>query len=379
MSKWVDRAEALRLLGVKPQSLYAYASRGRVGVRPDPADPRRSQYDADDLAVLAAGRTRSRAPRQVAAAAIAWGEPVLPTALSTSAHGRLYYRGRDAVALAERGTPEQAAALLWDSPDAPPPAPEEAPRRPGLRSAMRHLAGRAADDPPCLGRSARSLASESWELLRAVSVRLGADPAAGGLAEGLAAAWNPRSADLIRRAAVLLADHELNPSTFAARVAASTGASLAACLLAGMATLSGPLHGQATAAVRQLADEAARVGAAPAVRAWLNRGLPLPGFGHPLYADIDPRAAALLAVLDLPPVLADLAEAGTAATGHRPNIDFALVAAATAHDWPGEAPLLLFAAARTVGWLAHAQEQAAGGRLIRPRARYEGAPLPRDL
>lgn len=369
---WVGREEALAILRVKPQSLYAYVSRGRVGVRPDPADPRRSQYDADDLAALAAVGGRSRAPRQVAAAAIAWGEPILPTRLSTSAHGRLFYRGQDAALLAESASPEQVAALLWNTAPQQADAVEAPQTETGFGAAFAYLARRAGEDRPSYGRSAASLAREAWGLFRGMALRLGAAPHRTGLAEGFAVAWDADSVDLLRRATVLLADHELNPSTFAARVAASTGASLAACLLAGMATLSGPLHGQASAAVRLLAAEAGRTGPESAVASWIARGQPLPGFGHPLYADIDPRAASLLSAFDPSATFADLIRAGTDATGHRPNIDMALVAAADARNWPDEAPLLLFAASRTIGWVAHAIEQAVTGQLIRPRARYEG-------
>jgi len=372
MAKWIGREEALALLKVKPQSLYAYVSRGRVGVRPDPADPRRSQYDADDIGALAAVKSRSRAPRQAAAAAIAWGEPILPTKLSTAAHGRLFYRGQDAVALAEVARPEEVAALLWETPLPDRAGRQEAPTDVGLGAALTYLAGRAASDRPSYGRSVDSLAAEAWPLLHAMGPHLGAMPGQAGLAEGFAAAWGLTSHDLLRRSMVLLADHELNPSTFATRVAASTGASLAACLLAGLATLSGPLHGQASAAVRLLAAEAKRTSPDEAISAWIARGSPLPGFGHPLYSDIDPRAEALLDAFDPTPSSAALMRAGMDATGHRPNIDMALVVAADAEGWPEQAPMLIFAASRTIGWLAHAIEQVTAGRLIRPRARYEG-------
>ena len=172
-----------------------------------------------------------------------------------------------------------------------------------------------------------------------------------------------------------MADHELNASTFAARIAASTGASLAAAALSGLATLLGPVHGGATLRVRALTDEAERNGARACVQLHLARGAALPGFGHPLYPDIDPRAAALLEYLPLPDVVADLAKEAFAATGLRPNIDLAAVAMGLAFGLPADAPFRLFAAARMAGWLAHAMEQAESGALIRPRARYAGPPL----
>ncbi len=189
----------------------------------------------------------------------------------------------------------------------------------------------------------------------------------------LAGAWGrPDAADTVRRILVLLADHELNASTFAARVAASTGAAPSAALLAGLATLSGPRHGGGPARLAALARRAADAGAEPAVREWLETGQELPGFGHALYPAGDVRAQALLADRTLPASYAALAEVGEALTGQPPNVDFALAALAAVNDLPAEAPLVLFAAARSVGWLAHALEQYATGHLIRPRARYVG-------
>ena len=111
----------------------------------------------------------------------------------------------------------------------------------------------------------------------------------------LAKAWRkPQAQDILRRTLVLLADHELNASTFAARVAASTGASLSACLLAGLATLTGPLHGGAARALSSLLDAARQTSANEAVRERLGRGEPLPAFGHPLCPRGDLRAIALM-------------------------------------------------------------------------------------
>ena len=88
MSEWLSREEALERLKVRPQTLYAYVSRGRIGMRPDRADPRRSQYRADDIAALATRRARGRSPSAIAESAIAWGEPSIVTAISTVWHGQ---------------------------------------------------------------------------------------------------------------------------------------------------------------------------------------------------------------------------------------------------------------------------------------------------
>ncbi|WP_307867186.1 citrate/2-methylcitrate synthase, partial [Variovorax sp. E3] len=179
----------------------------------------------------------------------------------------------------------------------------------------------------------------------------------------------------LRRALVLLADHELNASTFAARVTASTGASVAACLLTGLSTLTGPLHGGAAAAVQALMRDAAGADAEAAVRDWLAHDRTLAAFGHPLYPNGDVRCGALLANIALPPAFAELRGAGEKLLGEAVNIDFALAVLAAVHKLPAGATLTLFALARTVGWTAHVLEQQANGQLIRPRARYTG-PMP---
>jgi citrate synthase len=192
----------------------------------------------------------------------------------------------------------------------------------------------------------------------------------------LAQAWQrPSHGDLIRRALVLLADHELNASTFAARVAASTGAPLSAAALAGAAALGGPLHGKASVDTRSLVAEARRRGARRVVLERVEKGLTLPSFGHPLYPAGDIRARSLLAVVRPPPIFVELQQVAEELTGEHPNVDFALTALAARLRLPHDGPFVLFALARTVGWIAHALEQTAGGTLIRPRARYVG-PIP---
>jgi citrate synthase len=101
----------------------------------------------------------------------------------------------------------------------------------------------------------------------------------------------------------------------------------------------------------------------------------LSGFGHALYPEGDVRAQALLAAFSVPPEYQALRRAVDDIAGERPNVDFALAAMTEHFDLPADAPLVLFAIARSAGWLAHAMEQASVGRLIRPRARYVGPPL----
>lgn len=370
---WLSADEALRRLNVKPQTLYASVSRGRIRAKADPADPRRSLYrseDVDRLAGRAGGRPRTTA---IAADTIRWGEPVLESGISTILGGRLYYRGEDATALAERASLEEIAGLLWQADGAVEPTPAVAPEPDGsLGPLLVALARRAASDPPSYGRSPAALRLDAAGVLGTVAAAI-CGAGQGPLHERLAGRWGQcGAADRLRRALVLLADHELNASTFAARVAVSTGASLAAGTLAGLATLTGPLHGTASAAVQSLARRAGEIGAEAAIRERLAEGRPVPALGHPLYPDGDPRAAALLGAFAVPPVYAELAAAADLLVGEPPNVDFALAALAAAHHLPDAAPIQLFALARSAGWLAHMLEQAASGALIRPRARYTG-------
>jgi citrate synthase len=174
---------------------------------------------------------------------------------------------------------------------------------------------------------------------------------------------------------VLVADHEITSSAFAARITASTGASLAGCLQTGLATLSGPLHGDASGRVRAVFDDVQRLGAAHVVDHHLKSAIPIPGFGHHLSPDGDPRAAALLARLDPPAELAHFIDKVTTLTGQRPTIDVALAMLSVQLRLPRDAAFGLFSIARSVGLLAHCIEQLRVGKVIRPRSRYTGPTL----
>ncbi len=369
---WISAEAALALLGTKPQTLYANVSRERIAARPDPQDPRRSLYRAEDVERLAARQHGRRPAQQVAAETIAWGEPVLTTEISTIVDDRLMLRGRDAIALAETATLEDIARHLWQASRRPDLAGATNSGPTGLRSAYRAMAELAAMQMPTPGRARAVLIDEAEAALAAMATAL-AGPGAAPVHERLATCWGrPEAADPLRRALVLLAEHELNASTFAARVTASTGAPLAAAVLTGLAALSGPLHGTASQSLGPLYVHARLTDAENAVIATLGYGQGLPCFGHKLYANGDSRAAALLGALEVPPLFAEIAAAGERLSGEKPNIDFALAALTEAYELPEDAPLQIFALARSVGWLAHALEQIETGALIRPRARYVG-------
>ena len=374
MASWISMEEACRQLGVRPQTVYAYVSRGKLEVAPDPADSRRSLYRAEDVAGLAKRKQAGRKHETLAANTLFGAEPSIPTALSSFVRGRPHYRGQDAVALARSATLEEAAQLLWaaDQPaDFACATPEH---QPGRVAAFSTLGALAATGHSTRGRLTRVLHQECQGLVGQVANAFGAQPGAQPLHLRFAAGWQQPAAvgALLRTAMVLLADHELTSSAFAARIAASTGAALPACLLAGLTTLSGPLHGDASRRVQALFSDVQRLGDDAVLAHHLSTGLPLAGFGHFLYPDGDPRAAALLALCEPPKVIARFIDKVTAQTGLLPNIDVALAALVAHHRLPADAAFGLFATARSVGLLAHSLEQLGEAQVIRPRGRYVG-------
>ena len=409
---WLTATEALQVLGVRPQTLYANVSRKKIRAKPDPKDSRRSLYHEVDVRKLARQHGGRRKATVVAAGAIEWGDPVLSSALSTVVDGRLYYRGKDAVGLSDSETLEGVASLLWGAEAVdfdlawrqweqntrmlPSRTRDgncsDTPHTGCLQRAFLALGRRAGTDISSYGRALPVLQAEATgvlvtlaaAMLEAEGAVLRQSAAADGIGrqrsralhERIAAALGrPAAADVLRRALVLIADHELNASTFATRVAVSTGAPLSAGVLSGLATLSGPLHGRAALGVLELLASVERLGADKAVRDWLSQGRPIVGFGHPLYPAGDPRGTALLRHLNLPRPYTELSEVVEDVIGERPNIDFALAALTKVHRLPPDAPLILFALGRCVGWLAHALEQVTTGHPIRPRARYVGPPV----
>jgi citrate synthase len=387
VTKFLTADEAIELLKIRRQTLYAYVSRGLIRSNGQEGDPHRRLYRADDVNALLGRKRRGRTPARAAQTALDWGLPVLDSALTLVEDGRLYYRGRDAVTLAEDGaTLEDVARLMWGAADADPFAAEQPPVDPLWREAMPRCAvGSAVSRCLTLLPLAASVDTPVWpsdigrkqvaaaSIVRSVAAALVArEPDSRPVHETLAAAWklNASGAATIRAALVLCADHELNASTFTVRCVASTGASLGAAVEAGLAALSGPLHGGSWIWIAALFREVERMGASQAVAEWLRRGEQhLPGFGHPLYPDGDPRTVAILARLNHRPALA---EAVAATGGPPPNLDYALLAMQRELELPEDAPFIIFAAGRTVGWLAHALEQQATGSLLRPRARYVG-------
>jgi citrate synthase len=387
-------------LGVKMQTVYAYVSRGALG-RTLADDGRTSLFDAAEVERLARhGRPRSDASRVGAV------DVSLATSI-TEIHGdRLLYRGHDATALARRSSFEAVAELLWTGnlPDAaswPPPSP-------GIRVAQAATAKLPRETSPTerlavitaalacvhplrmdlrpltVTSHARGLVVAFVHLLPFVGPKPARDATGSSLASRL---WprlsplppSPERVALLDAALVLLADHELATSTFAARVAASTRADPFAVVLAGLGAVSGPLHGKMARGVHELLARAAESSPAHAVARALEGAKSTFGFGHAVYRGIDPRAAYLLDVLRpiarredrrLVDGVIDAMSGGGEAV---PNVDFALGALAFALQMPVGSTEAVFAIARTAGWIAHALEEYDEAPLrFRARAVYIG-------
>ena len=379
-------------LGIKLDTLYAYVSRGLLQ-SVETADSRKRHYDADAVERFRAERG-GRGARGTAEPLV----PVIGSAICLIDNHRLYYRGEDAIALGETATLEDVAALLWDNaaPASTPTLPRDPRVKPGERRVgagigliercQVRLAELSATDLAALDLSPAGVARTGRSILGELAAAVGgAEPSPLPVHRQLAAVWrlDEAGADLVRRCLVLLADHELNASTFVARCIASTGATPYAVVAGALAALSGRRHGGASARVEALARELAAGGDPLALMAArLARDEELPGMGQPLYPGGDPRATAILAAAkEAAPARAEWIETVSRGahrlTGQEPNVDFGLGVAAAALGLPQGAALGLFLVARTVGWIAHAIEQYESGVLIRPRARYTGRrPIP---
>lgn len=392
--------QAAAYLGIKVETLYAYASRGLVKGRPGPGG-RGRRYRREDLEPL---RARSAGP---AAQAMRFGEPVLDTRITRMTASGPEYRGRLATDLARSEVPFEAVAELlwsgelppgpvhWPSDGAPLPVRELARLLPAGSSPLAALSLTlpvlAAADPLRFDTEPAAVMARARRLIprlaaccalvldpRRVAAASGTGDPVRALALALGAPLNRKALQLLRGTLILCADHELNTSTFAARVAASTGADLYACLSAAVAAFSGPLHGAASEQVELLAREAGGPeGAVVAVGERMRRGERLPGFGHPLYPDGDPRAQALLAMAlahkaRAPQVrtFAALADAMARAGRPKPNVDLALGAVCAALQLQVGMGPAIFAIGRCAGWVANVLEQQETRLVLRPRARF---------
>ena len=390
----IPAKEAARRLGVKPATLYAYVSRGLLSSTKS-KDGRTSRFDADEIERLT--RTGRRAHRPTRTGSV---DAVIATSITRidNMAGPIY-RGRPATAMVETSF-EDTAEWLWHGASGAASTPWPLP---GLVPvAVRDIATTNAPFHRILAVTA-SLASHDLyrhdlrpEAIAGVGRKListfaglpdsGRGRKGGTVAERLWAGLSRRPAPegavrVLNAALVLLADHDLAASTLAARVAASTRADPYSVVACGLGALTGPLHGGASRAAHRLFAQALDAGGpAPVLGELLRRGEPVPGFGHKIYTEADPRARALWRLFEGAGFdgkrLAIAEELLTAATERIPvkaNIDFATAAFSFAAGLPEETGEWIMTIARTAGWLAHAMEEYEETPLrFRPRAEYIG-------
>jgi citrate synthase len=390
MPTYLNAATAAARLGVTRATLYAYVSRGLVRSRAEHGRASH-EYMAADVELLLQKKSGRRDPARVASQALGMtGLPVLSSELTLIDAGRLYYRGRDALELSQTSRFEAVASLLWEGPCQFGPAPlgpsasdrKRWQRLPFAAQSQCYLAQAEARDPGAHDLTPDAVRSSGARILGGLTaLASGTTEPLVSVSGALARTWGLSRARVraLEATLILCADHELNVSAFTARAVASAEATPYMALSAALAALSGHLHGGHTARVAALLD--APGDPAELLRQRVRAGERVPGFGHVLYPDGDPRARRLLEMCPRNAAYARctaFVEAARRELGLAPVLDFGLVALARALALPPSAPFILFALGRSAGWVAHCLEQYKHGDLIRPRARYVGpSPSPR--
>lgn len=412
--EYISAADATRLLRIKPQTLYTYVSRGLIR-SVGQLDDKRRLYHREDIQNARARGLARRGHGAAAEGAMRWGgAPVIDTAITEITPEGPRYRGRPALDLARAGTSFEAAAeLLWTG------VLQHAPQRWQLGELPAGFAPRldavAQAGPPLpiltlfalaagllgagatvrgeIGRGDTLTAGRDLLLVLAgclgylarrpgFSAPRGATAVAEFAARTLLARPSAEAIAAIDRALILCADHELSSSTFAARVAASTGAELRACVEAALVTHSGAtLGGGCDVAEDLLHDAATRSEVRRRLANVEKAGQRIPGFNLPLYPRGDPRARYLLELAKSIETRSARARTIYAFIDEaeqrlelRPSIEVGLVALSAALGLPERSASALWALGRSAGWIAHVIEQRLAGFVLRPRARYGGAP-----
>lgn len=396
--------QAADFLGVKSATLYAYASRGLIeSISADKGRERR--YRLSDLIKLRQSARGFKSVKDITTPV--WTGPVIKSSITEITNTGHYYRGQDAIKLARQDEPfEMVAELIWETTGK---QKSWAKLKPLVLSKQAKslistdvdqldllkflLAALEMTEPVHRKLVAEDAVDGARQLMVTMAVALGisegrdkymADgkfPIAQTLLFALSGENSLERARAINRALVLCADHELNASAFAARVAASCDSSLYSCLLSALGTFTGSFHGSAS---RRAEDTVNSSMTYKTARAWMKDYLRqfdrIKGFGSELYEAGDPRGRLLIETARSMSSqnkhlqrLFEIVECVREQLGKEPNIDVGLAAISYALDLPPGSGSAIFAVSRTSGWIAHAIEQRLyGGGMIRPRARYIG-------
>jgi citrate synthase len=400
----LDTKQACALLGIKPATLYTYVSRGWL-LPMRQAASKVSLYRREELEALQLRSSARAGHAAVAAQAMHFGQPVLTSSITEITAAGPRYRGHLATELAKDHAFETVAELLWsgvlakaDAAWVPEPMPVDLQQAidglaVGGESKIRvlrmfTLAATALDtasiDEQPEGASGRYARQLLWAFTgccgmlgpqRRFIAPAGEVSLARHLLLALGGPTTPEAESAVNTALILGADHELSSPTFAARIAASVGARLQACVVAALATQRGAALAGGGDAVEDLmrglasdADVQRRI-----AQAKRNREL-LPGFVQPLYPHGDPRGALLVDMarstgLEGEPAFRFI-EAVHQELGLRPNIEIGLVALSMALGLPPRSASALWGIGRTAGWIAHVLEQRRTGTALRPRGLF---------
>lgn len=413
---FIDARTALAMLGVKPQTFYAYVSRGLIRPAPGEDAGRRMYYRCDVEAATAKGRS-DRAISSSAERSLRWGgAAVMHTAITFIGPGGPVYRGHPAIDIARAGrTFEECVELLWIGvlPDHPPvwlPAPVP-PAFAAFARAICAVAGQNTSRQllaltadayiASVGRGSRREPStqelSARHLIRVMASAFGLLHANPRLSPGTqvesVAAIIARSSGIapgadalaaLNACLVVAADHELTPSTFVARIAASAGADVLSCVGSALGAFEGQQNGigcdECEQALLRATSSKAYVGM---LAKSLAQKKQIAGYNHFVYPDGDLRGDYLLQVAGLaggnrPGTRSALAriEAARKELGVTPSVVAGLVAVCAALGMPRGSAGALMALSRSAGWVAHAFEQRLTGFAVRPRARYIGSKGP---
>ena len=387
--------EASSELNISLSTLYSYVSRGLIRSEESGGNKRDRLYHGEDIERLKARKEARKNPGWEAKRALHAGEPVLESAITLITDDCVFYRGHDALMLATTESIERVATLIWTGnlalpvlthPEVFPEYREALAQLDDLKPIERFqalLPVAAAGDLAAYNLRPEAVVKTGMRILRFLTAVAVGEYPDKGIAQTLQKAWAADfedAVDLINTTLILYADHELNTSTFAARCAASAGATPYGAVCAGLATLQGYKHGAASERTEALFREAEALGdVEQTIVQRLRRGEKISGFGHAVYRDVDPRAKLLLEQIGARfPQARDLAlaheiiEVTHRLTSVRYNIDLALTTLVRVLGMPDGSAMALFALGRIAGWIGHAIEQYEADLLIRPRAKYVG-------
>ena len=386
MNLYLSAAESAALLGVSKPTLYAYVSRGLIRSGSG-RDSRSRRYNRLDLEALK-GRKQVRSQPQIeVAGALNWGVPLLDSALTLILDGKLYYRGLEVNQLVDGRSFWEIAQWFWtgrwDYRVEAVPRKFKIRSKQAIGSIQNALIEESSRDPMGYDYTFPAVGETGSKILRLfLSGLIQRDDVdlneAGRILQLVWCPRRPEAMRLLNAALILCIDHELNASSFTARVVAGADCNLYEVTSAALCALHGTRHGGDVLRAALLMDELVH---AASVRQWVLQrariGVEIPGFGHRLYPNGDPRAECLFRLLNeiYPNEMKSIERMISSASSilkRRPTIDLALAILVKVLRLPTEAGFYLFALGRAVGWIAHAVEQRCSNQMIRPRARYTG-------